>query len=163
MLVCTACHGTEKKSLIAFSSASSATAQVMQAGDIRIVTQDSGADLALIGDTISSGLSQHSLDKVKRETDTNAVKGDGFSASIEKAVKGAVQKGIGTRSAAPLAAIRDAHVDNGTIVFDWIGTPYELMSHANVNGKAVLASFAPADAQAFVDAVHARQRARTQK
>ena len=162
-LLVSACHGSEKKSLVALSSANSATASVLQPGDIRIVTQDSGADLALLGDTISAGLSVHTLDKVKKETDTTAVKGDGFGASIEKMVKGAVQKGIGTRTAAPLAAVRDVHIDNGTIVFDWVGTPYQLMSNSHENGKAVLASFAPADAQAFVDAVRARKRAPAQQ
>ena len=66
----------------------------LAAGDIRIISADGGVDLALIGDSISGGLSQSALTKVRRETDTNAVHGNDFSASIEKMVKGTVQSAL---------------------------------------------------------------------
>ena len=47
------------------------------AGDIRIVSADSGVDLAMIGDTISGGLSALTLAKVRHDTDTGAVTGAG--------------------------------------------------------------------------------------
>src|SRR5678815_254909 len=58
------------------------------AGDVRIVATNGGIDLALIGDSISSGLSPEALRKVKRETDTARVTGSGFASQIEKMVKG---------------------------------------------------------------------------
>ena len=69
---------------------------VMQPGDIRIASVDSGVDLALLGDTISGGLSAKTLAKVKHETDTGAVKGSGLGAEIERMVKGSVQSALGT-------------------------------------------------------------------
>ena len=50
-----------------------ADGRALQRGDIRIVSVEGGVDLALLGDTISGGLSQYTLAKVKRETDTAAV------------------------------------------------------------------------------------------
>ena len=72
-------------------SATSSADVPLAAGDIRITSADGGVDLALIGDSISGGLSQTALAKVRRETDTNAVHGNDFGASIEKLVKGTVQ------------------------------------------------------------------------
>ena len=54
----------------------------LRAGDVRIVSTDGGIDLALIGDSISSGLSPATLAKVAQETDTAGVKQSGFGASI---------------------------------------------------------------------------------
>lgn len=129
-------------------------------GDIRIVTVDSGIDLALIGDSISTGLSPYALAKVRRETDTATVSGTGFGASIEKMVKGAVAGAIGSRVVWPLAAVRDVRYEQGRLVFEWVGKPPNVWQTSRVNGRPVLASFPPADAQRFVDAVRARKAAR---
>ena len=164
LVACRHDKGDDGKSDIRFSrNAGAGSAKyVMQPGDLRIVTVDGAVDLALLGDTISSGLSQKNLDKVKRETDTSAVEGSGFGASIEKMVKGTVQSAIGTRVAFPISALKDVRNDGGKIVFAWNGKSQEIFSHSNVNGKNVLESFSPADAQGFVDAVRARMRARGQ-
>ena len=135
----------------------------MQPGDVRIVTTDNGIDLALLGDTISSGLSEYALSKAKAGTDTAAVKGSGFGASIEKMVKSQVQTAIGTRVAFPLSAVRDIRDDNGTIVFAGEPNPGNLFKGTKVNGKPLLESFSAADAQRFVDAVRARKNAAVQK
>ena len=125
-------------------------------GDIRITSTDGGVDLALIGDSISGGLSQQSLDKARKEIDTNTVKGTGFGADIEKMVKGTVASALSTRVAFPLSAIKDVSYDGQRIVFDWNGKP-RLSGKMNVNNKDVLESFSAADAQRFVDAVRARK------
>jgi hypothetical protein len=136
---------------------SDAARRPLQAGDVRIVTEDGGVDLALIGDTISGGLSQQTVDKVKRETDTGAVQGSGFGAEIERMVKGTVQSAIGTRAAFPLSAVRDVRYENGKLIFDWADKPQNMFGKVNVNKKDVMESFSPADAQRFVDAVRARK------
>jgi hypothetical protein len=128
-------------------------------GDVRIVTADSGIDLALIGDSISTGLSPYALDKVRRDTDTAKVTGTGFGASIEKMVKGAVAGAIGTRVAFPLSAVKDVRYEGGRLQFEWAGTPVNLFEHSKVNGRPVLESFPPDDARRFVEAVRARKRA----
>jgi hypothetical protein len=131
----------------------------LREGDIRITSVDSGVDLALIGDSISGGLSQKTLAKVRHETDTNAVQGSGFGASIEKMVKGSVQSALGTRVVFPLSAVKDVRYDGKKLVFDWNGNPQTGFAHINVNSKDVLESFSSEDAQRFVIAVRARKRA----
>lgn len=126
-------------------------------GDVRIVTVDSGIDLALLGDSISAGLSPYALGKVRRETDTATVTGTGFGASIEKMVKGAVAGAIGTRVAFPLTAVKDVRYDAGRLQFEWAGKPTNLFENTKVNGRPVLESFAPDDARGFVAAVRARK------
>jgi len=132
----------------------------LAAGDIRIVTADTGVDLALIGDTISSGLSEHAIAKVRQETDTAAVKGTGFGADIEKMVKGTVQKAVGTRVHFPISDVRAVRYDGRAIVFEWAGRPPKFSGTAKVNDKPLLESFAPDDAKRFADAVMARKKAR---
>jgi hypothetical protein len=127
-------------------------------GDVRITDTKGGVDLALIGDTISSGLSQETLAKVRRETDTSRVQGTGFGPSIERLVKGTVQSAIGTRVAFPVSAVKDVRYEGGRIVFEWNGKPQRIFDHTKVNDRDMLASFKPEDAQRFVDAVKARMR-----
>jgi hypothetical protein len=127
------------------------------AGDVRIVASNGGIDLALIGDSISSGLSPAALKKVHDETDTSKVSGTGFGASIEKMVKGTVQGAIGTRVSFPVSAVREAHYDGEKIVFVWEGEPRKLFENSKIDGKPLLASFPPEEARRFVDAVNARK------
>ncbi|HKP14616.1 MAG TPA: hypothetical protein VJT85_01060 [Gemmatimonadaceae bacterium] len=125
-------------------------------GDVRIVASNGGVDLALIGDSISTGLSPAALKKVRQETDTSKVTGTGYGASIEKMVKGTVQGAIGTRVSFPVSAVRSARYDGEKIVFDWNGEPRKIFDNAKVDGKPLLASFAAEDARRFVDAVNGR-------
>jgi len=133
------------------------TEDTLAAGDIRIVTTNGGIDLALIGDSISSGLSPEALRKVRRETDTAAVTGSGFGSQIEKMVKGSVQSAIGTRVSFPLSAVRDVRYDGEKLVFDWNGEPRKIFEQSTIDKKPLLASFSPADAKRFADAVNARK------
>lgn len=138
-----------------------ADGRALQRGDIRIVSVEGGVDLALLGDTISGGLSQYTLAKVKRETDTAAVQGTGFGAEIERMVKGTVQGAVATRVAFPVSAVRDVRYEDGKLIFDWNDKPRRMFGHVRVNNKDVMETFSPADAQRFVDAVRARIRAGT--
>ncbi|MBW8770908.1 MAG: hypothetical protein JF589_14225 [Gemmatimonadetes bacterium] len=128
----------------------------LAAGDIRIVTTNGGIDLALIGDSISSGLSPAALRKVKVETDTMKVNGSGFGSQIEKMVKGSVQSAIGTRVSFPISAVREVRYDGEKIVFDWNGKPRKVFEQTTIDHKPLLASFSPDDAKRFADAVNAR-------
>jgi len=130
----------------------------LAAGDIRIVSTNGGVDLAMIGDSISTGLSPAALQKVQQETDTSKVTGTGFGASLERMVKGTVQGAIGTRVSFPVSAVREARYDGEKIVFEWSGEPRKIFDNAKIDGKPLLASFAPEDARRFVDAVNARRK-----
>ncbi|HKH93334.1 MAG TPA: hypothetical protein VKA54_16135 [Gemmatimonadaceae bacterium] len=130
--------------------------EALPQGDIRIVTTNGGIDLALLGDSISSGLSPEALRKVKEETDTSHVQGTGFGADLEKMIKGTVQGAVGKRAAFPLSEVRAVRYDGERIVFEWAGEPRKIFN-AKIDGKPLLASFAPEDARRFVDAVNARK------
>jgi hypothetical protein len=129
----------------------------LRAGDVRIVTTNGGVDLALIGDSISSGLSPAAIRKVRQETDTTKVTGTGFGSEIEKMVKGSVQGAIGTRMSFPISAVREVRYDGEKLVFEWNGEPRRTFEAVKIDGKPMLASFSPADAKRFADAVNARK------
>ena len=133
------------------------TEDTLAAGDIRIVTTNGGIDLALIGDSISSGLSPEALRKVRRETDTSKVSGSGFGAQIEKMVKGSVQGAVGTRMSFPISAVREVRYDGEKLVFEWNGEPRKVFEQAKIDGKPMLASFSAEDAKRFADAVNSRK------
>jgi hypothetical protein len=126
-------------------------------GDVRIVSTNGGIDLALIGDSISSGLSPQALRTVRRETDTGSVSGTGLGAQIERAVKGTVQGAIGKRVGFPISDVREVRYDGETLVFEWAGEPRKLFENTKIDGKPLLASFAPEDARRFAAAVNARK------
>jgi hypothetical protein len=154
-------HGDEAAKVpVSLSRATDTTAaKPLAAGDIRITSTDGGIDLAMIGDSISGGLSLATLAKVRQKTDTGAVTGTGFGASIEKMVKASVQNAIGTRMGVPVSSVKDVRYDGQRLVFDWNGKAPTDFAKARVNNKDVMASFSADDAQRFVDAVHARKRA----
>jgi hypothetical protein len=154
-------HKDDHSNTVVISPPKDAIARPLGEGDVRIVAPDNGVDLALIGDTISSGLSEAALAKARSETDTGAVKGSGFAASLEKTIKSSVQSAIGTRVGFPLSQVKDARYEGNRIVFDWNGPPSTIFDHSSVNHKPLLESFTPADAQRFVDAVNARKRSAT--
>jgi hypothetical protein len=133
------------------------TEDTLGAGDVRIVTTNGGIDLALIGDSISSGLSPAAIRKVRQETDTAKVTGTGFGSQIEKMVKGSVQGAIGTRMSFPISAVREVRYDGEKLVFDWNGEPRRTFEAVKIDGKPMLASFSPEDAKRFADAVNARK------
>ena len=166
LVVCAsvACRHQDASDTVAMTvSRPSATAPddaPLAAGDIRITSVDGGVDIALIGDSISGGLSRSALARVRHETDTSAVHGSDFGASIEKMVKGTVQSALRTRVAFPLSAVRDVRYDGVRLVFDWSGTAQPGFGHVSVDNKDVLESFTPDDAQRFVVAVRARNRER---
>jgi hypothetical protein len=138
-------------------SAAAAEDETLADGDIRIVTTNGGIDLALIGDTVSSGLSPQALREVRRETDTAAVHGTGIGADIEKMVKGTVQGAVRKRASFPLSEVRSARYDGERLVFEWEGSPRKLFDNTKIDGKPLLASFAPDDARRFAAAVNARK------
>jgi hypothetical protein len=145
---------------VTFSRGNTSAPAALQSGDVRIISVDSGVDLAMIGDTISGGLSEKTLAKVKQETDSGAVKGSGFAASLERTIKSSVQSAIGTRVNVPLSAVRDVRYEGGKIAFEWNGEKPNVFGNVKEGKKDFLEAFRPEDAQHFVEAVRARKRAR---
>lgn len=130
---------------------------VLGPGDVMITNRDSSVDLALVGQKIVVRLSDKTMEKVRRETDTSAVKDSGFGGSIERLVKRTVQSTLGQQFDYSLSDVRDARYENGAIVLDVNGKEPRLLANTKVGGEKVMESFRPEDAQRFVAAVNARK------
>jgi len=130
---------------------------VLGPGDVLITNRDSSVDLALVGQRIVVRLSDKTMEKVRRETDTSAVKDSGFGGSIERFVKKTVQSTLGQQFDYSLADVKDARYENGTIILDVNGKGPRLLANTKVNGEKLMESFRPEDAQRFVAAVNARK------
>jgi hypothetical protein len=135
--------------------------EALAAGDMRIYSSDSAVDLVLSGNNILAGLSPRTVERVKSEmakSDNHDT--SGFGGSISRLVKNSVAGAIGTHAVFPLSDIRDIRYEHGQIVFDSKdGKQHDLFGSTKVNGNKVSSSFAPDDAQKFVEAVRARMGA----
>ena len=130
---------------------------VLGPGDVMITNRDSSVDMALVGQKIVVRLSDKTMEKVRRETDTSAVKDSGFGGSIERLVKRTVQSTLGQQFDYSLSDVKDARYENGTIVLDVNGKEPRLLANTKVGGQKLMESFRPEDAQRFVAAVNARK------
>jgi hypothetical protein len=131
-------------------------------GDIRIQNADSTVELALVGERITSGLSPKMLAEIGSKTSTKEDTGGGLGSSISRMVKSAVQTAVAKQVSYPISDIKDVRYEGNRLVFVWKdGKPMDLLEHSNVNGKPVLESFRPQDAEAFVAAFRARKGALT--
>jgi len=136
------------------------TALMLGPGDVKITNMDSSVDMAVVGQQIVVRLSDKTMAKVRSETDTSHVKDSGFSGSIEKLVKRTVASALGQQYTYPLSDVRDARYENGKIVLDVNGHQPRLLANTEVDGKKVMESFRPEDAQRFVAAVNAKKSQR---
>jgi hypothetical protein len=137
--------------------AHSDSAMILGPGDVKITNTDTSVDLAVVGKKIVVRLSDKTMAKVHKETDTMALKDSGFGASIEKFVKKTVQSALGQQFEYPLSDVRDARYENGAIVLDVNGKEPRLLANTKVGGKKLMESFRPDDAQRFVAAVNAKK------
>lgn len=126
-------------------------------GDVKITNEDSSVDMAVVGQKIVVRLSDKTMAKVRKETDTAAVKDSGFGGSIERFVKKTVQSTLGQQFEYPISDVRDARYENGAIVLDVNGKEPRLLANTKVGGRKLLESFRPEDAQRFVAAVNAKK------
>ena len=141
------------------SLASRDSALTLGAGDLAIMNTDSSVEMALVGDRIVVRLSDKTMAKVRRETDTSAIRDSGLGGSIERMVKRTVQSALAQQVQYPLADIREARYENGEIKFDPAkGSEPRLLANTKVGGKKLLESFRPDDAERFVAAVNARKK-----
>ncbi len=128
--------------------------------DLRIYNADSTVDLILMGNSILAGLSPKMVAKVNGEMASDSGDTSGFSGSISQIVKKSVAGAMGTHAVFPVSEIRDIRYQHGEIVFRWKdGGNHELFGSTMVDGQKVSKTFRADDAQRFIDAVHARQRA----
>lgn len=129
-------------------------------GDLRIYNADSSVDLILIGDRIAAGLSPRTVAEVRSSMDSSAKSDTGLGGSIAQLVQKTVAGAIATHAEFPLADLRDIRYENGKMVFDWkTGSHHALFESTNVNGRKAADTFRKEDAERFIAAVRARQKA----
>jgi len=134
------------------------TSRVLGPGDIRVPSKDSSVEIALIGDSVVAGFGQRVRDKIKRETDTSAVKGNGFGAGIEKFVKGTVATALDHDMEFPVSQISDVRYEDGMLRFyDNNGKPMHLFERDKHDSDSD-AVFSESDAQAFIAAFKAKKQ-----
>jgi hypothetical protein len=129
------------------------------AGDARIVSTDSAVEVAVIGDSIVGGFGPTTRAKIQRETDTAAVQGTGFSASLEKMIKSKVAGAMDHEIELPVSDISDVKYESGTLRFyDRTGKPMHVFEPSKRDAAENRKLFTPADAQAFIGAFRARKK-----
>ncbi len=129
-------------------------------GDLRIYSTDSSLDLVLMGDKLAAGLSPTMVAKIRHDMDSSKASDSGLGGAIAGIVTSSVAGAIGAHAQFPLRDLRDLRFENGHFVFEWkTGRDHVLVSGTSVNGKKGSDTFGAAEAQAFIAAVHARQKA----
>ena len=160
-LVFVSCHAdTERGGLRDAGLSARDSTRRVGPGDIRIVSTDSSVEIALIGDTVVTGLAAKALAKVRAETDTGAVAGSGMAANLEKLVKSSVQSALNNELTFPVSSVGDVKYENGTLeLFDLSGKRMATFGGSSSDSNAPGGKFSAADAQAFI-AVYRAKRAK---
>lgn len=126
-------------------------------GDVRIASTDGGMILSLVGDTVRMRLGDSATAKMRRAVDTSGAPASGFggfvSSTVKAAVGGALSEVAHFAVLLPVREIKELRYENGELHF---GTGVRAGGRKGTSGNA---RFAPADAERFIAAVRARQRA----
>lgn len=127
-------------------------------GDIRISSQDSAVEVALVGNSVVAGLGARVRQDIHKSLDTADVSGNQFSASIEKMVKSTVAGALDHEIEFPVSQISDVQQEDGRLVFyDAHGKRMNMFQGKHDRDSTV---FRPEDAQAFIAAFKARKAGR---
>ena len=131
--------------------------RTLRLGDVQISSTDSAVELAIIGDTIVAGLGKKVLDEVRDNTDTAEVMGNGFAASIERAVKSSVASVLNHQLLFPVADVGDVQSEDGKLVFyGKDGSKMHMFERSN-RGRPNRQTLSDADARQFIAAFRARK------
>ena len=136
--------------------------EALAVGDLRIYNRDSTVNLILQGDRVLAGLSDKTVEKVRRELEASTADDTaGLGGSIAQIVKKTVSSSIGTHVVYPVRDMRDIEYRDGHIVITRRdGSSSQLFGSVKTDGESAGKTFPPEDAQRFVEAVRARIRAR---
>ena len=158
-LVFGACHTDTQRGTIRNAAVSSRdSSRVLGPGDIRIVSRDTMIEIALIGDTVVTGLGAKARAKLRTETDTGAVTGTGLGAKLEKLVKSSVQSALNQEFTFPLSSIGDVRYEGAKLeLFDSGGKSMAVFGGSSSDSSSGHATFSAADAQAFIAAYRAKK------
>ena len=161
-VVTTACGGRRDSDLpvgdAKFSGRDST--RLLGPGDVQIQSTDSSVEVAVIGDTIVTGLGKRVRDEVRRATDTNAVQGTGLGAGIEKMVKAKVNDAMGTQLLFPVKDVEEiTFADGKLLLIGKGGSKIKLFQSSRKGGESGSDLFRAEDADRLIAAFHARRAA----
>jgi hypothetical protein len=142
------------------SAATRSIEATLEPGDTFIFNKDSSINLVLRGAEVLAGLSPQMRAKITQEIAQSTTDDTtGFGAAIANVVKTTVASAIGTHAVYPLRTIRDMEYRDGRIfIVRNNGVKIELLGNIKSDGVEVSRTFAPDEAQRFIDAVRARKR-----
>lgn len=138
------------------------------AGDVRVTSIDGVLVLALIGDTVrvrpGDSLAVLVRQEMAKEADTVSGFGGFVARTVTGAVGGAMSEATRFAVRVPVTQVRDLRYENGHLRFETgSGRRYDRDRARRRDGKhhddGTGARFSPADAERFIAAVRARQRA----
>jgi hypothetical protein len=98
------------------------------------------------------------LNKVRSETDTAAVQGNGLGANIEKMVKQNVADALSHQMLVPISSIRSVTYENGTLHFTSSSGASMHVFENSSKGDRDHTTFNEADARRFIAAFDARKK-----
>jgi hypothetical protein len=134
--------------------------RILGLGDVQIASTDSSVEIAVIGDTIVTGLGRRVRDEVRRATDTAEVQGSGFAAGIEKLVKSKVADAMGTQLLFPVKDVEEITFTDGKLqLIGKGGGKIKLFQNTRKNGESTSDLFRAEDADRLIAAFHARRAA----
>jgi hypothetical protein len=126
--------------------------------DVRIASQDSALEFAIIGDSIVAGFGAKVRAKLDRDLDTTKVDHDGIGGSIEKLVKGTVAQALDHDMTLPVSEISDVRYEDGFIRFyDKNGNRVNWFDNSKHDRDDEKTRFSEHDADVFINAFRSRK------
>lgn len=158
-IVVSACErGNRDRSDATFSPRDASRA--LGPGDVRILNSDGSIEVALIGDSIVTGLGPRVMAEIQRSTDTAAVSGSGLGAGIEKFVKSTVASALNHQIKYAVADVQDMRYEDGKLQLFWKdGSRMKLFESAKTNNRPISESFDEREAQKLIAAFRTRKAA----
>src|SRR5262245_12851128 len=134
------------------------TNRVLGPGDVRVMNTDSSVEIAVIGDSIVTGFGPRVRAEIAQSSDSGSVSGSGFSASIEKMVKGPVAGAVNHEIKYAIADVQDVRLEDGKLQFyGKDGSRMKILESNHSNNRPISETFAPSEAERFIAAFHARK------
>lgn len=150
----------EPSSVVEMPAVADVALPPLRKGEVRILTTNHSAFMALRDDHLVAGLSDSLLRHIRSEMSRELDKKDhqGVGAAIGKAVVSGVSKLLGTEISVPVSEVRDISYDGHRIVIRYRNEPKGLNfeSIKSEGDRTILEQFSEEDARRFVRAVQVR-------
>lgn len=159
LLLTAACKRGDKPHAAPRNPIDAASAAAISGDTTVIRTTDGAIKLGLAGDTVYMGLTDSVLAAARQDMARDTEEKSVVAGTIERFVKKSVSSALQTRLKYPLADLDSATYSGGAIKFAYRNKRRMGFEDVSQDGHKALQSFAPDDAQRFVDALNSAIRA----